>query len=241
MTKPRNFEPSVSISQLNYRRCSVVSLLHSASTRLLRHRLRRIISFFAILILALLVIRETIALAHIQVGGPMPLAYAYTASPNFDETSSNQVTCIVLHATVEPTTEGTMGIFLNPAKKVSAHFIVGKDGRVVQMVPIEKRAWHAGNSILDGVPSVNNYSVGIEMVNLNDGLDPYSQAQMEAVAGLIRFIRSRYSIPDNRIVSHAQIALPAGRKSDPAGFDFDKIRAMARIGPTENVYRVQEF
>jgi N-acetylmuramoyl-L-alanine amidase/AmpD protein len=123
-----------------------------------------------------------------------------------------------------------MGIFLDPAKKVSAHFVVGKDGRVVQMVPIEKRAWHAGTSVLDGVSRVNDYSIGIEMVNLNDGRDPYPQPQMDAVAGLIRFIRARYPIPDERIVSHAQIALPAGRKSDPAGFDFAKIRALAQLG-----------
>ncbi len=165
----------------------------------------------------------------------MPLAYAFVPSPNCDERPpGSTINCIVLHSTVEATTEGTMGIFLDPAKKVSAHFVVGKDGRVVQMVPIEKRAWHAGASVLDGVGRVNDYSFGIEMVNLNDGRDPYPQAQLDAVAGLIRFIRCRYPIPDDRIVSHAQIALPAGRKSDPAGFNFDRIRALARLGVVEN-------
>src|SRR5579871_4374545 len=86
-----------------------------------------------------------------QVGGagsalpPLPFAYAYTPSPNCDERPPGAVVdCIVLHATVEPTTEATMKIFLDPARRVSAHFVVGKDGRVVQMVPVEKRAWHAG-------------------------------------------------------------------------------------------------
>lgn len=171
------------------------------------------------------------AMAQENPPPPLPLAYAFVPSPNCDDRPpGTTISCIVLHATVEPTTEGTMGIFLNPARKVSAHFVVGRDGRVVQMVPIEKRAWHAGTSVLDGVPKVNDYSVGIEMVNLNDGKDPYPEAQMQAVAGLIRFIRSRYPITDAHIVSHAQIALPAGRKSDPAGFDFDRIRALARVG-----------
>lgn len=159
---------------------------------------------------------------------PMPLAYEYIASPNFNERPANTpITAVVLHSTVEPTTEGTINIFLNPASQVSAHFVVGRDGRVVQMVPLEKRAWHAGVSTLDGQGDLNNYSVGIEMVNLNDGKDPYPDAQVQAVAGIIRFLRAHYTITDDHIVSHAQIALPAGRKTDPAGFDFTRIRQLA--------------
>lgn len=153
----------------------------------------------------------------------------YVPSPNCDERSGNApVSCIVLHATVEPTTEGTIGIFLDKARKVSAHFVVGKDGRIVQMAPLEKRAWHAGNSIWEGVKRVNDYSIGIEMVNLNDGKDPYPEPQVQAVAKIIRFVRVHYDIPDSRIVSHAQIALPPGRKSDPLGFDLDRVRALAK-------------
>lgn len=163
---------------------------------------------------------------------PMPLPYDYVASPNCDNRPPGAtINCLVLHATVEPTTEGTMNIFLTPARRVSAHFVVGRDGRVVQMVPVERRAWHAGPSILDGVSSVNDYSVGIEMVNLNNGKDPYTDAQIHAVAGILRFLRSRYAIPDSRVVSHASIALPAGRKSDPVGFDFARVCALARTEP----------
>ena len=163
---------------------------------------------------------------------PLSMPYSYAESPNCDERPAGAViNCIVLHSTVEPTTEGTMKIFFSPEKAVSAHFVVGRDGRVVQMVPVEKRAWHAGVSTLEGVGKVNDFSVGIEMVNLNDGKDPYSPEQMEAVAGIIRLIRSRYDVPDARIVSHAQVALPAGRKSDPVGFDFDKERALVHCVP----------
>ncbi|HLJ54479.1 MAG TPA: N-acetylmuramoyl-L-alanine amidase [Chthonomonadaceae bacterium] len=172
------------------------------------------------------------SLAQQAPPAPIPLPYAFVQSPNCDDRPPGAtVSCIVIHATVEPTTEGTEKIFLTPSRAVSAHFVVGRDGRVVQMVPIEKRAWHAGASVLDGVGKVNDFSVGIEMVNLNDGVDPYSEEQMQAVAGIIRLVRSRYDVPDARIVSHAQIAIPAGRKSDPAGFDFDKLKAMARAVP----------
>ena len=173
--------------------------------------------------------------AHAQqtTAPPMPLAYEFIPSPNFGERPANAViNTIVLHATVEPTTEGTIGIFLNRARQVSAHFVVGRDGRVVQMVPLEKRAWHAGVSTWDGMKDINNVSVGIEMVNLNDGKDPYPDAQYQAVAGIIRFVRSRYAVPDNHIVSHEQIAIPPGRKNDPLGFDFDRIKALARVSPS---------
>lgn len=160
----------------------------------------------------------------------LPLPYAFVESPNCDDRPANAtVNCVVLHATVEPTTQGTMDIFLNPQRKVSAHFVVGRDGRVVQIVRVEKRAWHAGASTFDGETGVNNFSVGIEIVNLNDGRDPYPAEQLEAVAGIIRFLRSSYSIPDSRIVSHAMIAVPPGRKSDPVGLDFEKVRALARL------------
>ena len=160
---------------------------------------------------------------------PLPLAYHYIASPNFDNRPSGEtVSCIVLHSTVVPTTEDTVKIFLDPKREVSAHFVVGKDGQVIQMVPVEKRAWHAGESVLENKPRVNEYSVGIEMVNLNDGVDPYTDAQIYAVVGIVRFLRSRYDIPDSRIVSHAQIALPPGRKSDPANFDFPRLFRLAK-------------
>lgn len=165
-----------------------------------------------------------------QQEDPLPMPYPYMPSPNHDDRpEGTTVNCVVLHATVEPTVQGTVDIFLDPEKRVSAHFIVGKEGQVIQMVPVEKRAWHAGLSELEGQPAVNDYSIGIEMVNRNDGIDPYPEAQMQAVAGIIRFLRSRYAIPDARIVSHAAVARPAGRKTDPRNFDFDRLRLLARM------------
>jgi len=130
---------------------------------------------------------------------------------------------VVLHASTQYTLDATIRVFQYPTSLVSAHFIVGKEGRVFQTVPLERRAWHAGTSQLDGETDVNNFSVGIELVNLNDGIDPYPDLQYEAVARLIFQLRQRYQIPDGRIVSHGQIALPPGRKSDPIGFDFERL------------------
>lgn len=152
------------------------------------------------------------------------IIYPYTASPNRDDRPRDAtINCVVLHATAE-TEGGTSRWFLDPTAKVSAHFIVSKEGQITQLVPLEERAWHAGVSELDGVPDVNNYSVGIEIVNRDDGTDPYPDVQYMAVARIIRQLRSRYRIPDARIVSHAQIA-PC-RKFDPVGFDFARLRMM---------------
>jgi N-acetyl-anhydromuramyl-L-alanine amidase AmpD len=159
----------------------------------------------------------------------VPLAYRYIPSPNVDDRPPDvEVTCVVLHATVVDTLEGTVRAFLDPARKISAHYVVDKQGRVVQMVPVEKRAWHAGESVLEGVPRVNDYSVGIEIVNRNDGRDPYPDAQIEAVAGIVRLLRAHYPIPDSRIVSHAQVAMPPDRKSDPLNLDFRRVLDLAR-------------
>jgi len=199
------------------------------ATRSRRERRRRRL-LLALALLALLMPSYRFLRNAMAQFAPMPLAYAYVPSPNCDDRPPGAtLTCVVLHATVEPTIEATLRIFLDPKRKVSAHFVVGKDGRVVQMVPVEKRAWHAGVSVLDGSPGVNDYSVGIEMVNRNDGRDAYTESQMQAVAGILRLLRARYDISDAHIVSHAQIALPPGRKSDPLGFDFDRVRALARI------------
>lgn len=155
--------------------------------------------------------------------------YVYVPSPNCDDRPPDaRVNCIVLHATAAESIQETLHCFLDPNARRSAHFVVDERGQVVQMVRARRRAWHAGASELNGVPDVNAYSVGIELVNRNDGKEPYSDAQYQAVADIVRQLRARYVIPESRIVPHAQVALPPGRKSDPLGFDFEKLRQALR-------------
>lgn len=151
--------------------------------------------------------------------------YRMIESPNQSARPSMQpINCVVLHATATKSLDETLAIFSDPAQKVSAHFVVDKDGTVVQTVPAQNRAWHAGVSRLGNETGVNDFSVGIEMVNADDGRDPYTDRQYAAVAAIIRLLRTQCAIPDNRIVTHAQIALPPGRKQDPIGFDMDRVR-----------------
>jgi N-acetyl-anhydromuramyl-L-alanine amidase AmpD len=150
--------------------------------------------------------------------------YPFVHSPNFNSRPDGEVVdCIVLHATGENTRQGVVDAFLDTREHRSAHYVVARDGSVTQMVPVEMRAWHAGRSALDGVTEVNNYSIGIEMVNRNTGYERYTKQQYASVAKLIDQIRCIYTIPQNRIVSHASVALPPGRKNDPDGFNFDRL------------------
>src|SRR2546423_9626933 len=130
------------------------------------------------------------------------------------------VDTVVLHSTVNPTLENTTMWFQNPTAKVSSHFTVGKDGSIIENVSTFNRAWHAGASKdIEGRPHVNDFSVGIEMVNLNDGKDPYTPAQIQVVHNLIYFLKIRF--PLKYITSHEYIAVPHGRKTDPKGFPWE--------------------
>jgi N-acetyl-anhydromuramyl-L-alanine amidase AmpD len=123
-----------------------------------------------------------------------------------------------LHATVFTTLQEVIDHFADPGMRVSAHYTIDRDGTVASHVPEEMRAWHAGVSRMpDGRCGVNDFSIGIELVNLNDGQDPFPEAQLQAMRNLVREIQTRH--PIRHIVPHFACADPPGRKSDPAGFD----------------------
>lgn len=156
---------------------------------------------------------------------PGYLHIEWIQSPNFGKRPNGpaDVTTIVLHSTVIPTLEATTERFQTPSAEVSSHFTVGKDGSIVQNVSTFARAWHAGKSWdAAGRNNVNDYSIGIEMVNLDDGKDPYTDAQIQAVCGLIAEMKRRF--PIKQLVSHEFIAQPPGRKQDPKGFPWERLR-----------------
>ena len=98
--------------------------------------------------------------------------------------------------------------------KVSAHFLIRRDGQIVQFVPCSKRAWHAGASVWRQRPACNDYSLGVEL----EGSDatPYTDRQYAALVRLTRRLKRAYPIRD--IVGHFDIA--PQRKTDPGPF-FD--------------------
>jgi len=135
-------------------------------------------------------------------------------SPNFDARVAPP-DMIVLHYTGMPTGREALDRLRDPAAKVSAHYLVEEDGRVFSLVAEERRAWHAGVSFWKGRENLNGVSVGIEIVNPGHewGYRAFPPAQIKAVIALIDEIRSRWTIEDNLIVGHSDIA--PDRKEDP--------------------------
>ena len=107
--------------------------------------------------------------------------------------------------------------------RVSAHFLIRRDGRLVQFVACTQRAWHAGESSWRDKSRCNDFSIGIEL----EGTDtrPYTAAQYRALGRLARALMRRYPIAD--IVGHSDVA--PGRKTDP-GPAFDWARLARQVG-----------
>ncbi|MBI3140273.1 MAG: 1,6-anhydro-N-acetylmuramyl-L-alanine amidase AmpD [Rhodocyclales bacterium] len=160
-------------------------------------------------------------------------------SPNCDERPEGaQVGLIVVHAISLP--PGEFGgdaierLFTNRLDpgahpyyreihllRVSAHFLIRRDGEPVQFVPCRLRAWHAGASSWRGRECCNDFSVGIELEGCDD--QPFEPAQYQALARLVGALRRAYPIED--IVGHADIA--PGRKTDPGPcFDWARLRTL---------------
>lgn len=98
--------------------------------------------------------------------------------------------------------------------RVSAHFLIRRDGAVMQFVSANQRAWHAGVSSFGGRERCNDFSIGIEMEGTD--FEPYTASQYSALAGLTAALQTRYPLLE--VVGHEHIA--PGRKTDPGPF-FD--------------------
>lgn len=149
--------------------------------------------------------------------------YVWKDALHFNQRAKGvEIDTIVLHHTASNNLSGTIRWFRSPESKVSAHYTVGKQGAVVQMVNTFSRAWHAGKSLdAFGRDDVNSRSVGIELVNVGDGKDPYPEAQLKAVEYLIAVLMRRH--PIKKITSHEFVAEPQGRKNDPINFPWNRL------------------
>ena len=162
----------------------------------------------------------------------------FIASPNCDERPAGAaIELLVVHAISLPPGEfGGSGIIelftnrLDPARhpyyaaiadyRVSAHFLVRRNGALIQFVPCGLRAWHAGASTWQGRERCNDFSLGVEL----EGTDfqPFEDAQYDRLAALTRGLQAAYPVRD--IVGHCDIA--PDRKTDPGPhFDWPRFRA----------------
>jgi N-acetylmuramoyl-L-alanine amidase len=138
-----------------------------------------------------------------------PLA-EWVKSPNQDKRGP---VLIVLHFTGDASTEQALETLRthNSKGKVSAHYLIGADGKRFQLVSDDRRAWHAGVGGWGAISDVNSVSIGIELVN--DGKSPFAQAQIDALILLLGDLCRRHHIPPTAIIGHEDLA--PGRKIDP--------------------------
>jgi N-acetylmuramoyl-L-alanine amidase len=156
------------------------------------------------------------------------VATACAPSPNQgDRRNGMRPDLLLLHYTGMPNTDDALARLCSAESQVSAHYLVFEDGRVVQMVPEARRAWHAGAASWAGETDINSASVGIEIANPghDHGYRDFPDAQIEAVVTLCRDIVARHGIRPDRVLAHSDVA--PTRKEDPGEkFPWRKLHAV---------------
>lgn len=129
-------------------------------------------------------------------------------SPNHDARRPNFV---IIHDTANDAIERSLKTLTDPARQVSAHYLIARDGTLYQLVDESRRAWHAGESYWGGLADLNSASIGIELDNTGD--EPYAEAQIARLLALLKDLQARYKIPAANVLGHGDVA--PRRKVDP--------------------------
>ncbi len=139
-----------------------------------------------------------------------PLAQ-WHPSPNHEP---RRARLIVIHHTAMRSAEGALLVLQtrNSGGRVSAHYLIGEDGRRYQLVAEEDRAWHAGASRWSGIGDINSISIGIELDN--DGSEPFAERQIGSLLVLLADITDRLGIQPHLVIGHGDIA--PTKKDDPS-------------------------
>jgi len=133
------------------------------------------------------------------------------ATTNFDLRKPNFV---IIHHTAQNSCEQTLKTFTLQRTKVSAHYVICKDGTIHHMLNDYLRAWQAGVSKWGNFTDINSSSIGIELDN--NGNEPFPEAQITSLMKLLDTLKSHYSIPAANFIGHADVA--PGRKNDPSHY-----------------------
>lgn len=152
---------------------------------------------------------SVLALAACAHAPRNPMA-RWVPSPNHN---ARQPTLIVVHYTEQDSVAQSLRTLRtrNSGGRVSAHYLIGDDGTLYQLVSDARRAWHAGAGSWGTISDVNSASIGIELDN--DGREPFSDAQITVLLRLLDDLCTRHGIPRSHVIGHADMA-PA-RKIDP--------------------------
>jgi N-acetylmuramoyl-L-alanine amidase len=133
----------------------------------------------------------------------------WVGTTNFNLRKPNYV---IIHHTAQNSTAQTLKTFTIPSTQVSSHYVIGRDGKVYQMLHDHMRAWHGGNSKWGNNTDLNSSSIGIELDN--NGSEPFPDEMITSLIAVLGKLKKEHGIPTENFIGHADIA-PA-RKIDPS-------------------------
>ena len=138
-------------------------------------------------------------------------------SINFDlpERKKKQIKFIIIHYTGMKSETLAIKRLSDPKSKVSAHYLIKDNGKILNLVPDSYIAWHAGKSVWKSYNSMNKHSIGIEISNPghNNNYKNFSSNQISSLSKLIKFLIKKYKIKKTNILGHSDIS--PKRKKDP--------------------------
>lgn len=167
-------------------------------------------------VVPLLLLAALAACTHAPPRNPIA---EWVPSPNHEP---RRPILVVLHATEQRSVEESLVTLRtgNSGGPVSSHYLVGGDGAIYQLVSDDLRAWHAGPGRWGTITDVNSTSIGIEIDN--DGSEPFTDAQLDALLVLLADLCERHGIPRTQVIAHADMA--PTRKRDPgAHFPWQRL------------------
>lgn len=151
-----------------------------------------------------------------QVPTP-PLGQDWVGTTNLNLRKPNYV---IIHHTAQNSTQQTLKTFTLPRTQVSAHYVIGRDGKVYHMLNDYLRAWHAGAGKWGNNSDINSSSIGIELDN--NGFEPFAEPQINSLITVLATLKTNHNIPTANFIGHSDIA--PGRKVDPnASFPWKKL------------------
>jgi N-acetylmuramoyl-L-alanine amidase len=142
-----------------------------------------------------------------------PLADSFGSTEFIGTTNFNlrKPNFVIIHHTAQNSCAQTLSTFTIQGSQVSAHYVICKDGTIHHMLNDYMRAWHAGIGRWGNDVDINSSSIGIELDN--NGVEAFTDAQMNSLLRLLAALKKQYNIPTANFIGHADIA--PTRKNDP--------------------------
>jgi len=147
----------------------------------------------------------------------------WVGTVNFD---MRRPSFVIIHHTAQESLEQTIRTFTLEHTQASSHYVIGRDGKTVQMLNDYLRSWHAGASRWGKITDMNSQSIGIELDN--NGREPFSNVQINSLLRLLDTLKANYRIPTENFIGHADIA--PTRKQDPSALFPWKLLAEKGFG-----------